>query len=91
MATIDVLLPVKNGIDYLAASLDSICMQTFRDWRVLVLDHGSTDGSLELAEDYHRRDPRIEVHSFPQAEGLAGLLNCGLEISDCKYLSLIHI
>lgn len=86
MATIDVLLPVKNGIDYLAASLDSICMQTFKDWRVLVLDHGSTDGSLELAEDYHRRDPRIEVHSFPQAEGLAGLLNCGLEISDCKYV-----
>lgn len=86
MATIDVLLPVKNGIDYLAASLDSICMQTFKDWRVLVLDHGSTDGSLELAEDYHQRDPRIEVYSFPEAEGLAGLLNRGLEISDCKYV-----
>lgn len=86
MATIDVLLPVKNGIDYLAASLDSIFIQTFKDWRVLVLDHGSTDGSLELAEDYHQRDPRIEVYSFPDAEGLAGLLNRGLDISDCKYV-----
>jgi glycosyltransferase involved in cell wall biosynthesis len=86
VATIDVLLPVKNGIDFLAASLDSICAQTFKDWRLLVLDHGSTDGSLELAEDYHRRDPRIQVHSFPDAVGLAGLLNRGLDISDCKYV-----
>lgn len=86
MATIDVLLPVKNGIDFLAASLDSICAQTFKDWRLLVLDHGSTDGSLELAEDYHQRDPRIQVHSFPDAVGLAGLLNRGLDISDCKYV-----
>lgn len=86
MATIDVLLPVKNGIDFLAASLDSICAQTFKDWRLLVLDHGSTDGSLEMAEDYHRRDARIQVHSFPEAEGLAGLLNRGLDISDCQYV-----
>jgi glycosyltransferase involved in cell wall biosynthesis len=85
MATIDVLLPVKNGIDFLAESLDSVCAQSFRDWRLLVLDHGSTDGSRELAEQYCERDPRIELHSFPEADGLSGLLNKGLEISDCRY------
>src|SRR5450830_467097 len=86
MATIDVILPVKNGIDYLAESLDSICNQTFQDWRLLVLDHGSTDGSRELAESYHHRDPRVEVHSFPDAVGLAGLLNKGLDICNCEYV-----
>jgi glycosyltransferase involved in cell wall biosynthesis len=86
MATIDVLLPVKDGIDYLAESLDSICNQTYKDWRLLILDHGSTDGSKELAESYHQRDSRVEVHSFPDAVGLAGLLNKGLEICDCDYV-----
>lgn len=86
MAKIDVLLPVKNGIDFLAESLDSVSAQTFTDWRLIVLDHGSTDGSREMAEAYHARDPRIEVHSFPQAHGLSGLLNCGLDIADCKYV-----
>ena len=38
------------------------------------------------AEDYQRRDPRIEVHSFPQAQGLSGLLNAGIGISDCEFL-----
>ncbi|CAG0978661.1 Putative glycosyltransferase EpsE [Methylophilaceae bacterium] len=86
MATFDVLLPVKNGIDYLAESLDSICQQTYRDWRLFVLDHGSNDGSRELAELYAERDSRISVHSLPYAHGLSGLLNLGLELCDSKYV-----
>lgn len=86
MATFDVLLPVKNGIEYLAEAIDSILGQTFSDWRLRVLDHGSTDGSLELAHGYAARDSRIEVHSLPGADGLAGLLNAGLDLCDCKYV-----
>ncbi|HEX4984503.1 MAG TPA: glycosyltransferase family 2 protein [Burkholderiales bacterium] len=86
MATFDVLLPVRNGMAFFPQSLDSIRAQTFRDWRLLVLDHGSIDGSLELARDYARRDARIEVHSFPRAHGLSGLLNCGLELCEGKYV-----
>lgn len=86
MAQIDVLLPVKNGVEFLAESLDSILAQSFKDWRVLVLDHGSSDGSREMAEAYHARDARIEVHAQPQAQGLAGLLNVGIELADCEYL-----
>jgi glycosyltransferase involved in cell wall biosynthesis len=86
VAKIDILLPVKNGKDFLAESIDSVIGQTFTDWRLLVLDHGSTDGSREMAEAYHARDPRVEVHSFPQAQGLSGLLNCGLDIADCEYV-----
>jgi len=85
MAKIDILLPVKNGKEFLAESIDSVIGQTFTDWRLLVLDHGSTDGSREMAEAYHARDRRIEVHSFPEAQGLSGLLNRGLDIADCEY------
>ena len=49
VAKIDILLPVKNGKDFLAESIDSVIGQTFTDWRLLVLDHGSTDGSREMA------------------------------------------
>ena len=86
MATFDVLLPVKDGIAFLAEALDSIVAQTFRDWRLIVLEHGSTDGSAELAAAYAARDPRIIVRAFPEALGLSGLLNCGLALCDCKYV-----
>jgi glycosyltransferase involved in cell wall biosynthesis len=86
MATFDVLLPVKDGITFLPAALDSIVTQTFRDWRMIVLDHGSSDGSLELAASYVERDPRITLCSFPGARGLSGLLNAGLDLCDSKYV-----
>lgn len=86
MATIDVLLPVRNGLPYLKESIDSILSQTFSDWRLLVLDHGSVDGSAELASAYAEKDRRIELHSHPEADGLAQLLNIGLDKSDCRYV-----
>lgn len=86
MATFDVLLPVHDAVEFLAESIDSVVEQTFGDWRLLVLDHGSTDGSRELAESYRERDPRIEVLGFPEAKGLADLLNRGLDRADCRYV-----
>ncbi|RTL52949.1 MAG: glycosyltransferase family 2 protein [Rhodocyclaceae bacterium] len=86
MATFDVLLPVRNGIDYLAQALDSIQSQSFRDWRLLVLDHGSSDGSTELARAYGERDRRIQVHVMADAPDLSALLNRGLDLCDCRYV-----
>jgi glycosyltransferase involved in cell wall biosynthesis len=86
MAAIDVLLPVRNGMPFLGEAIDSIRNQTFSDWRLLVLDHGSSDGSMELAHRYASKDKRIEAFSFPDADGLAGLLNAGLERCDCRYV-----
>lgn len=88
MAAIDVMLPVKNGMPFLAEAIDSIGNQTFSDWRLLVLDHGSTDGSLELARQRAERDNRIVVSSHPQAAGIAELRNIGLAKCDCRTLML---
>jgi glycosyltransferase involved in cell wall biosynthesis len=86
VATVDVLLPVRNGLPFLGEAIESIRSQTFSDWRLLILDHGSLDGSLELAQKYEEEDARIKVFSFPDADGLGGLLNAGLEKCDCRFM-----
>ncbi len=86
MADFDVLLPVKNGVAYLAEAIKSIVDQTHRDWRLLILDHGSEDGSLELAQRMSEQDSRIVIFSFPQAAGLSQLLNFGLQHCDSNYV-----
>jgi len=88
LAAIDVLLPVRNGAPYLGEAIDSIQRQTVRDWRLIVLDHGSTDGSLELAQERSESDKRISVFSCPQADSLGALRNIGLAKCDCRYLLL---
>jgi glycosyltransferase involved in cell wall biosynthesis len=86
-AKIDVLLPVKNGMPYLQEALDSIQAQTIQDFRVLILDHSSTDGSAELAMAYHARDPRFVHCPLPEAVGLSGLLNAGLDLCSAPFIA----
>lgn len=86
MARIDVLLPVRNGLPYLGAAIASIRRQSVRDWRLLILDHGSTDGSREVAERHAEADRRIEVHDGAYTSGLAELLNFGLARCDGRYV-----
>jgi glycosyltransferase involved in cell wall biosynthesis len=86
MARIDILLPVHNGMPYLDAAIASIRAQSERDWRLLVLDHGSTDGSVALAARHATEDRRIELHNCAGAAGLADLLNLGLALCDGRYV-----
>lgn len=86
MARIDILLPVHNGLPYLEAAIASIRAQSVRDWRLLVLDHGSTDGSAALAARHAAADRRVELHDGAAADGLAALLNLGLARCDGRYV-----
>jgi glycosyltransferase involved in cell wall biosynthesis len=62
MSTCDVILAVWNGQNYLPAMLDSLLSQTTSDFNVLVRDDGSTDGSLEILENYEPKfDGRLSV------------------------------
>src|SRR5437879_2456334 len=81
-------MTVRNGMPFLAEAIDSIRKQTFSDWRLLVLDHGSVDGSLELAQQRAETEKRISVSCHPDADGVAALRNIGLAKCDCRHLLL---
>jgi glycosyltransferase involved in cell wall biosynthesis len=58
----EVILAVRNGERYLPAMLDSLLIQTTRDFNVLVRDDGSSDGTLEILETYKTKfDGRLSV------------------------------
>jgi glycosyltransferase involved in cell wall biosynthesis len=58
-----IFLPVKNGVTYVREAIDSVLAQTSSDWRLLVLDNASTDGTAEAVREY--RHARIELHTAP--------------------------
>ncbi len=66
---VSVLLPVYNGERYLAAAIDSILGQTFRDFEFVIIDDGSTDSSPQMLELYAARDSRIRLVVQPQEPG----------------------
>ena len=58
---ISVIVPVYNVAPYLSACLDSVLAQTFRDFELILVDDGSTDGSREIAKEYEAKDERVRL------------------------------
>lgn len=79
LPAVSVLIAVFNGERFLREALESIAAQTFRDFEVIVLDDGSTDGSLAIAQDQARKDERFRVVAG-ENQGLFVRLNAGLKM-----------
>ena len=56
---LSIIIPVYNAERYLAKCLDSILIQTYKDFEVILIDDGSTDRSSEICQHYSRKDRRF--------------------------------
>ena len=86
MATVDVLVPVYNGANYILASIQSILNQTFSDIEVHVVDDGSTDTTPIILATLQAQDRRLHVHSKDNG-GIVEALNHGLEHCRAEFLA----
>lgn len=72
-----VVVAAYNAERFLEPTLQSLCAQTFRDWRCLVVDDGSADGTADVVRTHAATDPRFEL--LIQANGgVSRARNAGL-------------
>ncbi len=83
--TVSILMPVYNTALYLREALDSMLAQTFTDFELLVLDDCSPDNAGEILDRYN--DPRIKRYRGEHNEGLANILNVGIDMARGKYIA----
>ena len=75
---ISILVSVYNMKDYLVQCLDSVLAQTYTDYECILVDDGSKDNSLEMCNEYARKDKRfVVVHQ--ENGGLSAARNTGLK------------
>lgn len=84
---VSVVMAVYNAENYLEQSIESIIDQTLNDWELLIVDDGSTDNSLRIAENYSCRDNRIKIICNSKNIGLAASLNKVIEAAKGKYIA----
>jgi glycosyltransferase involved in cell wall biosynthesis/SAM-dependent methyltransferase len=75
---VSVVLPTYNQADFLPRAVDSVLAQTFRDFELIVVDDGSTDGTAAYLATL--RDPRVRVVRQDNAR-LPGALNRGFSVA----------
>jgi glycosyltransferase involved in cell wall biosynthesis len=82
---VTVLMPIHNGEAFVADAVESILRQTFRNFEFLVIDDGSTDGSVGIVEKYG--DSRIRLVRNEQQIELIRTLNLGLGLARGRFVA----
>jgi CDP-glycerol glycerophosphotransferase len=85
---ISVIVPFYDVEEYFDECLASIAAQNFRNWEAILVDDGSPDGSLAIAERYAAQDPRFRVVRRENG-GLGAARNTGLKVARGKYITFV--
>jgi hypothetical protein len=82
---VSVVMAVYNGERYVRQAVESVLAQTFRDFEFIILDDGSTDGTLGILREFD--DPRIRIIRNERNEGLTRCLIKGCGEARGKYVA----
>ena len=88
MPKVSVIMPTYNAAHFLPRAIESVCAQTLTDWELIVVDDGSTDGTVEVIRDY-LTDPRIRFLQNPQNMGPSHARNRALDVATGQWIALL--
>ena len=88
MPTVSIIVPVYNAEKYLGWCINSILKQSFRDIEVILVNDGSTDGSLEICHRYAALDSRVRMLDCPNG-GVSAARNAGLEAAQGEFVQFV--
>ena len=86
---LSVIVPVYNVESYLAECLDSLIGQTLQEMQFIVVDDGSTDGSVDILTAYAERDPRFVVLHTRSNGGPGAARNRGVAAATGRYITFL--
>ncbi len=86
--TVSVIIPVLNGEATLAQAVTSVVETTEAEIEILIVDNGSTDGSMQLAETLKSEDDRIRVFEEPNS-GVSHARNRGIEEARGRFVAFL--
>lgn len=85
---ISIIVPVYNTEQYLSKCIESIQKQTLSNLEIIIVDDGSTDGSLAICRNYASYDNRLVV-IHKENGGLSSARNAGLDCASAPYVGFV--
>jgi len=86
---VSIITPVYNALRWLPETLAAVHAQTFVNWEHVLVDDGSTDGSLELLETMARRDSRLRVLRATQNGGPSAARNLAIKAARGRFVAFL--
>ena len=86
---IDVIIPAFNVDRFLVQALESVIAQDFEDWRIILVDDGSTDGTAEIASRYQAKLGQKMLVISQSNAGLPAARNAAIRASDSPLIGIL--
>ena len=87
---ISIVIPMYNVEKYIGDCLESIARQGYESLEVICVDDGSTDGSLAVAEEWHKQHPRLDLKILQQSnKRQAAARNTAFDIAKGEYIIML--
>ena len=83
-----IIVPIYNCKKYLHRCLDSILKQNYKNFELILIDDGSSDGCEEVCDNYMKCDKRIIVHHIKNS-GVSNARNIGISFATGDYITFI--
>ena len=85
---VSIIVPVYNAEEHLRRCVDSILVQTFSDFELLLIDDGSKDGSAAICDEYTIKDSRVRVFHKENGGG-SSARNLGLDNAQGEWIAFV--
>ncbi|MHB8849014.1 MAG: glycosyltransferase family 2 protein [Burkholderiales bacterium] len=89
MPKVSIVITAYNSEKYIEESIKSAIGQTEVDIEVIVVDDGSVDGTIKLAQDLSKHDERIKIHAQPHQGKPSITRNMGINLAKGEYLCFL--
>lgn len=88
---VSIIVPVYNVEKYIVSTMDCVRRQSYQNWELLLAEDCSTDGTLQVIEEYlaEVRDDRIRLLRLPENMGAAKARNYGLKQAKGRYIAYL--
>ena len=83
---VSVIMPSYNSKKYITKAIDSVLEQTYSNFELIIVDGNSTDGTLDILDEYKKQDRRIKVIQ-DEGRGIGAALQLGCQIASGKFIA----
>lgn len=87
--SVTIIMPVYNCERYIEAAIQSVILQTYPHWELIVIDDGSSDSTCSIVRKMEQKDSRIKLLRNPENMGTARTRNRGLDLSAGDYVAFL--
>src|SRR5690554_6000603 len=86
---VSVITPSYNSLSFIKETINSVRIQSYSNWEMIIVDDNSKDNSAHVIKEYTKNDQRIKIISLTQNGGAARARNIAIKESKGDYIAFL--